>query len=238
MTTRVTLAAARKSLETPIDFTNWAAALGSRDRVNVERHLVALEALVPNGPAHAKLWRRIARTLPTLAPFAATTTGQQAVSFFVADGKYRMQVFALEDNRDGKISAYCVDVLDAAIDSKLLDKPDSEDPAMHPIPDAAGKKLSVERLTAANTPNPSSYFKHMLGWNRKALRVTVPADAGDAEVTAMELLLAIAASAAIKSAGAKAPTNTPGGAGVPAPAPVAAARSASPARSKSSRAAT
>src|SRR3984957_7008301 len=84
------VAAVRKALETRMDFATWLATLGSRDRVNVERPLTALEAVGPTGTAHAALWRRLAQTLATLAPFAATTTGQQAVSFFVADGKSRM----------------------------------------------------------------------------------------------------------------------------------------------------
>jgi hypothetical protein len=252
MPNRASLTSARKALENPVDFGTWAAALGSRDRVNVERHLAAVEAL-PGGIEHAKLWRRLAQTLATLAPFAATTTGQQAVSFFQADGKYRMQVFALEDNRDGKISAYCVDVLGAAMEAKILEKPTVESPALHPIVDGGGKMLSVEQLSAANTPNPSSYYKHMLGWNRKALRVTVPADASDVELKAMELVLALGAGVAGKTAGTKAPTNVPGGARPPTPPPpqtVAAAvlterpperstersgRATAPAKAKSSR---
>jgi hypothetical protein len=220
MTTRINLTSVRKTLEKPVDFATWAAALGSRDRVNVERHLAAVEALA-GGVEHAKNWRRLAQTLATLAPFAATTTGQQAVSFFQADGKYRMQVFALEDNRDGKISAYCVDVLDSALEAKLLEKPSLESPTMHPIVDGGGKTLFLEQLSAANTPNPSSYYKHMLGWNRKALRVTVPADTGEIELKAMELVLALAAGVAGKNVGTKAPTNVPGGARPATPVPQA-----------------
>jgi hypothetical protein len=227
MTTRTSLTSARKALEKPVDFATWAAALGSRDRVNVERHLAAVEAL-PGGIEHAKNWRRLAQTLATLSPFAATTTGQQAVSFFQADGKYRMQVFALEDNRDGKISAYCVDVLEPALEAKILEKPSPETPAMHPIVDGGGKTLLVEQLSAANTPNPSSYYKHMLGWNRKALRVTVQADTGETELKAMELVLALAAGIAGKTVGTKAPTNVPGGAGAVAPQAVSTATRQSP----------
>ena len=74
------MSAARTPLEKPIDLSTWIAALGARDRVNVERHVAALEA----EPLHATLWRRVATTLATLAPHAASTTGQQAVQFFVA----------------------------------------------------------------------------------------------------------------------------------------------------------
>ena len=43
----------------------------------------------------------------TLAPHFAKTDGQQRVRFFVPDGQYRMQVFAMEDLRDGVITIYC-----------------------------------------------------------------------------------------------------------------------------------
>ena len=49
---------------------------------------------------HAKLYKRLAAMLYGLAPQAIRTTGQRAVQFFVADGKYRVQAFALEDLAD------------------------------------------------------------------------------------------------------------------------------------------
>jgi hypothetical protein len=183
------LSTARKALDTPIDFDAWLAALGARDRVNLERHVAALEA----EPVHSTLWRRIARSIATLAPHAASTTGQQAVQFFIADGKYRMQVFALEDNRDGKIMVYAFDALEEAHKADLLGKPAKDNPSNLPINAAPGQMLTVETLTAADTPNPSPFYKHMLGWNRKALRITLPVGSSDAQVLAAETLCAIAA---------------------------------------------
>jgi hypothetical protein len=183
------LSTARKALEPLLDFDAWLAALGARDRVNLERHVAALEA----EPIHAVLWRRIARSIATLAPHAASTTGQQAVQFFIADGKYRMQVFALEDNRDGKIMIYSVDALDEAFKAELLGKPAKDNPSNLPILSAPGQTLTVETLSAADTPNPSPFYKHMLGWNRKALRVTLPVGSSDAQVAAAESLCSIAA---------------------------------------------
>ena len=188
-TTNGTLALARKALEPLINFEAWLAALGARDRVNLERHVAALEA----EPVHATLWRRIARSIATLAPHAASTTGQQAVQFFIADGKYRMQVFALEDNRDGKIMIYVVDALDDAYKADLFGKPAKDNPTNLPILAAPGQTLTVETLSAADTPNPSPFYKHMLGWNRKALRLTLPVGSSDAQVTAAESLCAVAA---------------------------------------------
>jgi len=194
------LVTARKALDPLIDFNSWLAALGARDRVNLERHVAALEA----EPVHSTLWRRISRSIATLAPHAASTTGQQAVQFFIADGKYRMQVFALEDNRDGKIMIYAVDALDDAYKADLFGKPAKDNPSSLPILAAPGQTLTVETLTAADTPNPSPFYKHMLGWNRKALRITLPVGSSDAQVSAAESLCAIAA---IKWA--KKPASTP-----------------------------
>jgi hypothetical protein len=183
------LAGVRKALDKPIDLDAWLAALGARDRVNIERHIAALQP----EPIHADLWRRLAQTVATLAPHAASTTGQQAVQFFIADGKYRMQVFALEDNRDGKIMIYAVDALDDAIKFDLLGKPAKDNPASLPISGAPGQMLSVELLSAIDTPNPSAFYKHMLGWNRKAMRITLAVGASEALVAAAQTLCAIAA---------------------------------------------
>ncbi len=182
------IATVRKPFDTPIDFSAWMGALGARDRVNLERHIAALEA----EPVHADMWKRIARGLATLAPHAASTTGQQAVQFFIADGKYRLQVFALEDNRDGKIMIYAQDMVDEAVKIDLLEEPAKDNPTSLPIKSAAGQMLNVEQLTAVNTPNPSPFYKHMLGWNRKAMRITLPVGSSDAQVMAAETLVALA----------------------------------------------
>ena len=41
--------------------------------------------------------------------------------------------------------------------------------------------------------NPAAHFKDLTGWNRKALRITLPPSASPAQVEAAELLCAIAA---------------------------------------------
>ncbi len=190
--TKGVLDQARAALEKPVSLDEFLGKLSARDRTNVDRHLAAIEA--EPEPKHAALWKRVAKTLATLAPHAVTTTGQQAISFFIADGKYRMQVFALEDNRDGKLLVYTVDALDEAVKAQVL-KPaakGAEDPTALPI--GGGQSLSVESLTNENTPKPSADYKHMLGWNRKALRITLPHDATAQQIEAAENICAIAAS--------------------------------------------
>lgn len=182
---------ARQLIEKTIRFDDFRAKLSARDGGNVDRHLAAME-LEPDD-AHMKLWKRMACSLATMAPHAATTTGQQVVSFFVADGKYRMQVFALEDQRDGKVVIYAPDALKEALAAKLLRPPtrDVPDSTQHQIDDR--HTLSVEQLTAQNTPNPAAFYKHMLGWNRTAVRITLLVHANDAQMSAAETLCALAA---------------------------------------------
>jgi hypothetical protein len=155
--------------------------LAGKDRSNIEKHLAACDA--EPDPQHAKLWRRLAVGLRRLAPMPVQTVGQHAVQFFIADGKYRMQVFALEDGRDGRLMVYLPDVLAEA--------------------EKAGLPLGIlkpEALDSANTPNPSPHVKHMLGWNRKAVRVTLLTHAPAQQISALEKLCALASERWAKSA--------------------------------------
>ena len=76
------------------DMDNFLTGLAGKDRSNIEKHLAACDA----DPTHAR--QAAAPPGPSgcaAAPLPVQTVGQHAVQFFVADGKYRMQVFALED---------------------------------------------------------------------------------------------------------------------------------------------
>lgn len=146
------------------------AKTGAKDRTHIQRHLTAADA-EPEG-AHAALWRRLAEMLAALAPLPVTATGHTAVMFFVPDGKYRMQAFALEDQSDGRITVYLPDVLAEAIKKKILKK--GVEPAEFAIVGSLRSTLRAEALDAQNTPEPPVHVKNMLGWNRKSLRVTLP----------------------------------------------------------------
>lgn len=179
--------------------------VSAKDRTGVEKHLAVIDA-EPDA-AHGRIWRRIALTLRRLAPLSVQTAGQHAIQFFVADGKYRMQAFALEDQRDGKIQIYLPDVLEEAAKARLIRSPAKAAAVASaagaaggaaPMPEyavagAAGTRLRIEALDAANSPNPAPHYKHMLGWNRKALRVTVLTTAGESEIEAAEKLCTLAA---------------------------------------------
>jgi hypothetical protein len=179
-------------LAKPAPLDDFLAKLAARDRQNVDRHLIAADA-EPEGD-HAKLWRRIARALFTLSPHAITTIGQQALLFFIADGKYRMQVFAVEDPRDGRLLVYTGEVTKEAIKQGILLAPPKGDAsAGYVVAADKQQRLIIEQLDANNTPNPHPWYKNMLGWGRKALRVTLPVKATPEQIAATEALCAITA---------------------------------------------
>jgi hypothetical protein len=186
------LVEASESLRQPLSFEEFLAKLPPKDRVNAEKRVVALEAT--GAPGLAELWRRVAAALMTLAPHAAKLVGKQTVQYYVADGKYRMQVFALEDLQDGRLTVYCPDVLADAVEAGLLAPPTAAEPGgtgtygIVGTPDA----LRIDALDR-DSLNPAAHFKDMVGWNRRALRLMLPPTASAEQVAAAELVCAIAA---------------------------------------------
>ena len=172
-------------------FEDFLAALSARDRANIEKHVAVLDA--EPSPSHSKSWRQVAMLLRRLAPLSANTIGPQVVQFFVADGKYKMQVFALEDRHDGSILLVMPDVLEKALKAGILAKPPAGHPGEYPIKAHKGEVLHVELLDATNTPDPQPAIKHMLGWNRKALRLTLPAIVNAPQLAAATALCELAA---------------------------------------------
>ena len=167
-------------------------AVGGRS--NVERHLTACER--DSDPAHVRLWKRLNGYLAILTPDAIPTASARAVQFYVADGRYKKQVFAVEDLRDGKVAIYTGDALAAAIEAGILIGPtDDEDrPSSYELASAPDERLEIEVLSAANTTGAPDYYRHMLGWNRQAIRLTLLHDATPAQVDAAEAICALAAS--------------------------------------------
>jgi hypothetical protein len=179
-----------------MDYDAFLAKLTPKDRLNVERHLAAVEE--QSTRAHAKLWKRIATAMMTLAPHSAKANGQQSMQFYIADGKYRMQLFALEDLRDGTLHVYATDAVEEAIKANVLAKPKATDePNIYKV--NGGESLSVERMDN-KVANPAPFFKDMLGWNRRALHIALPVMVGDNEAKAVENLLALAAKKATTKA--------------------------------------
>jgi hypothetical protein len=198
------------------------AKMGQRDRQAIERHVAVCEA--ESSPAHASLWKRLACLLSTAAAqptgssdqqaaqtarqFGVQTAGQRAVQFFVPDGKYRRQIFALEDLRDGVISVYTVDALAAAMRAGALKGPLKKAKAAAAGDDDAATAggavyqvcsgegsttVRIDTITAATLGSAPDYYRHMVGWNRTALKVTMAVTASDADVRALKVLFALAA---------------------------------------------
>ena len=174
------------------DFDAFFSRLDNSGRTNVERHLAACKTDPTRH--HERLWTRLVALLAGLTPHSIRTTGQRAVQFFVADGKYRLQLFALEDMRDGKLVLYAPDLIDAAVASDVLGPtPASRSADDYPVCEAPGEFLTVERLTAAATTSAPEYYKHLLDWNRKAVRITIPTTASGAQIRAVQSLCVLAA---------------------------------------------
>lgn len=185
------------------------ARLGQRDRQAVERHVAVCET--ESSPAHANLWRRVACLLAGIASrpcgsteqqaaqtsrqFGVQTAGQRAVQFFAPDGKYRRQVFALEDLRDGVLSVYTVDALAAALRAGALRGPVKSDGDAKLYEMCGGEghgTVRIEPITAATLGSAPDYYRHMVGWNRTALKVTLPLTANEGDVRALGVLFALA----------------------------------------------
>jgi hypothetical protein len=182
--------AALVPLPHPISFEEVVTRLPARERGAVQRHEAACEEV---DPAHAELWRHMVCRLATLAPHAIRALGQHTLQFFIADGKYRQQVFALDDHRDSKLVIYGPDVLEAAIsEGVLLPPPDPSEPRAHGFPNGRGS-LYLERIDSTNTTNPDASFKFMLGWNRRALRMTLLSTASPQQISAAERLWTLSA---------------------------------------------
>jgi hypothetical protein len=196
--------AARASLQPMLGYEAFLEKLSPKDRLNITRHIEACEAT--GDPRHAVLWRKLAGALMTLAPHFAKTDGQQRIRFFVRDGQYRMQVFAMEDLRDGVISVYCGDALDEAIAAGLLAVQKAAvpvEPGQHTeylLPESH-EHLAVLRLSN-DTHVPAMFYKDMMGWNRKALCIRVTASASPAQAEAVQLLAALSLVRAGKPAAA------------------------------------
>jgi len=176
------------------DYAGLLLRLAARDRAAVEKHVAVCEAEATLD--HVNLWKRVACLLCNLAPKAAQAAGQRAVQFFAADGKYRRQVFAMEDLRDGVLAVYMVDVLEEARRQGLMRAPitrNGEGVVHLGAEDRPGVTLKMETLTSANTASAPDYYRHMVGWKRTVLKVTLStASSSVAEIEALEALCAIA----------------------------------------------
>ncbi|HVS71121.1 MAG TPA: hypothetical protein VHQ47_07700 [Phycisphaerae bacterium] len=156
-------------------FDAFLARLSRKSLASVQAHLEAAEGHDELG--HGRQWKRLAAMLAKLAGHAIEASGQHVLRFYIADGKYRQQVFTLEDMRKGAIQVYLPDILDAALARKILIAPHEEDHT-YAIGAAPTVRVEVERISSESKEVPE-FCKPMLGWGRRALRIAVPATGDD-----------------------------------------------------------
>jgi hypothetical protein len=175
------------------DYETFVAKLSEKDRRNVRRHVAACES-EPTAD-HAALWTRLACTLGALGDRRVSTTGTRAVQFFAADGAYQMQLFALEDLGGGTLAVYAPDALAAGVSAGVIHGPVRSvgDSAYYQVGGAPGVTIEVERLHSSRGSDAPDYYRHLLGWNRLAVKMTLRTSAGTDEVEACESLCRLGA---------------------------------------------
>jgi hypothetical protein len=134
------------------------------------------------------LWKRLAGGLGKLAGHATEVQGQIAVKFYIADGKYRQQVFAIEDARQGMIILYLPDVVQLAIKQKVLTAGVSE----HQFK-VRGETEPVQLVPIDAETKDLTACKGMVGWGRRALRAEFTLQTPEAHTHAVERLCELAA---------------------------------------------
>jgi hypothetical protein len=181
----IALKASIKS-ETKGRYDAFLSQLSVKGRATIEKHDERCEADAAQG--YGDLWKRLAGSLGALASHATEVLGQQTVKFHVADGKYKLQVFALEDTQKGIVAIYFPDVLKLAIKRKILAA--GEKPQQFKVLDGDGE-LQLEMINAES--KELNACKGMVGWGRQACRADLNVIAEERQVRAVEMLCALAA---------------------------------------------
>ncbi len=173
-----------------VDFDTAIAGLSFKDRGSIDRQLVARENAPVFGLAHR--WRHLVAHLLGLAPGLIKLVGVHTMQFYVPDGKYRKQVFALHATPLGEMFVCTPDIVDDAIAAGLLQSPPFPDrPDDYGLP-GSSQTLPI-RFVDGKTLDPQMYYKDMTGWNRRALCIIVPTDATHMQMTAIDDLCRLAA---------------------------------------------
>lgn len=140
-----------------------------KDRASLQKHLDAMASL-PR--AYTDTWKGLLLTCAQHAPQAFQAVGTEAVRFFVQDGSYKLQMFALEDKLAEPIRVYLPNILEDAIKTKLLAP--TPLPGGYAVGGDAGEPVLIDELDSNNTIDAPVHFKFMIGLNRKAIRLTLP----------------------------------------------------------------
>jgi hypothetical protein len=198
-TTTSTLSEARAALQPRLGFDEFLAKLASaKERTGAQQHVEAQRGTGGN-PRAAALWERLVGTLLTLAPALPRFGGRKAAQFSIPDGKYKLQVFALQEGDAGELHVYIPDVRPEAEKAGLIKstKGTAAAPAKSYIGGGPAEGLEVQDVTDAGGDSqqqrPAECVRPMLGWGKKALHVVVKPDASEDQIAAVEQLCAVAA---------------------------------------------
>ncbi len=138
---------------------------------------------------YGELWKRLAGGLGKLAGHATEMLGQASLKFHIADGKYKQQVFAIEDNRQGVIVLYLPDVVAQAIERKII--ANGSAPRSYKVVGGESTLLQLELINAET--RDMTVCKAMVGWGRRALRIDLSVSAKEKQIRTVELLCELAA---------------------------------------------
>jgi hypothetical protein len=169
----------------------FVARLSRKSLASVEAHVEACEGNADIG--YGRQWKRLASMLGKLAGHAIEASGQHVLRFYIADGKYRQQVFTLEDARKGTIQLFLPDIIDLAIARHLLAAPKEGDRA-YSVPGQPDVIVDIDRITSESKDVPE-FVRPMLGWGRRALKITLQAQGEDDRLQAVGRLCDLAAEA-------------------------------------------
>jgi hypothetical protein len=192
---------ARNLLQESPDIGPLTAMLGVREQAAHLRRLTQTDSAAPH---RGQTWRRLASLLFALAPGRPRIL-QRATLFYIPDGKFQMQVFALDDAEDGTLAICCEDVVTTALKAGLLNRQAGQ-PSRYQV-SGTPHALPIEHLDSSS--ESPAYCNAMTGWNRKALRIVLPANAPTELTDAAELLCALSSLRWIEAPTKPATTNPP-----------------------------
>lgn len=138
--------------------------------------------------AYSDLWMRLAGLLSQLAPQFADMVGF-SVKFYIPDGKYRQQVFALETTQKGSVAIYMPDVTNAAISKNLLSP--SSIASSYRMSGKTDNQICLEPITADTCE--TVVCKAMVSWGKRALVTTLDRNSTAEQISTVEKLCNLAA---------------------------------------------
>lgn len=137
---------------------------------------------------YCDLWKRLAGVLAGLAGHATEVLGQQTVKFYIADGKYKLQVFALQGTPQGTLAIYIPDVAKLAIKRHIVSG--GSEPDSYKVR-GCDEPLRLEPINAQT--QDLTACKAMVGWGRQALRADLNENTDEKQVRAVETMAQLAA---------------------------------------------